>query len=67
MEALPPQFRNLSTLMGHPVLVALQCLPRAIWRTAPLLRQGACMLNEEACTIHTRIRTSMHRAYGPLI
>ena len=29
--------------MKHPVLEALQCMPRAIWQTAPLLRQGKTM------------------------
>eukprot|EP00966_Prymnesium_polylepis_P275547 6366560-Prymnesium_polylepis.2 len=39
MEALPPPLRQISALMESPVLAALQCMPRAIWRTAPLLRQ----------------------------
>ena len=29
--------------MNHPVLELLHCLPRAIWQTAPLLRQGKSM------------------------
>ena len=34
--------------MEHPVLEALQGLPRAIWQTAPLLRQGKSMTHLEA-------------------
>ena len=30
-------------LVNHPVLESLQCLPKAIWQTAPLLRQGKSM------------------------
>ena len=47
IEALPPNLRQLSTLMDHPVLAALQCMPRAIWRTAPLLRLGQTMSDLE--------------------
>ncbi|KAL1515200.1 hypothetical protein AB1Y20_004261 [Prymnesium parvum] len=47
MEALPPHLRSIQALVDHPVLVALQCMPRAIWRTAPLLRQGVSMKEVE--------------------
>ena len=44
MEGLPPPLRKSEEqLMQHPVLEALQGLPRAIWQTAPLLRQGKSM------------------------
>ena len=43
MEALPADLRPLDALRSHPVLAALENLPRAIWQTVPLLRQGKTM------------------------
>ena len=48
MEALPRELRlHEDLLMDHPVLEHLQGLPRAIWQTAPLLRQGKSMSDLE--------------------
>ena len=40
MEALPADLRPLDALRSHPVLAALENLPRAIWQTVPLLRKA---------------------------
>ena len=63
-EALPPALRKEATLMNHPVLELLHCLPRAIWQTAPLLRQGKSMAVLEltcAVLLTTRPTTRVSR------
>ena len=51
LEALPASLRGkeLTPLMDHPVIEALEGLPGAIWNSAPLLRHGKSMgdLEEE--------------------
>ena len=43
LEGLPSELRPHGALNDHPVLAALNGMPEAIWRTAPLLRQGHTM------------------------
>ncbi len=47
MEKLPKELRDVQVLMSHPVIAALHNLPKAIWQTAPLLRQGKTLSDLE--------------------
>lgn len=47
IEALPPELRNASALLQHPVLKGLGGMPRAICQAAPVLRQGATLADLE--------------------